>query len=105
MNVEVKPTAGLGVHAGRASADRPGGGRRCRADGQTASPNVCALAGLQVNLLDAKADALDKGHGDDGSQHGPPGPPSLISPDDKIEALGRIKLGTDYAMFDEPPTW
>src|ERR1700735_1006880 len=63
--------------------------------------HVCALAGLRVNLLDAKQDALDKAMATMGRNMDRQVNRSLISPEDKMEALGRIKLSTNYAMFDD----
>jgi 3-hydroxybutyryl-CoA dehydrogenase len=62
--------------------------------------HVCALAGLQVNLLDAKQDALDRAMATMSRNMDRQVNRTLISPEDKVEALGRIKLGTDYAMFE-----
>ncbi len=61
--------------------------------------HVCALAGLPVVLLDAKAEALPKamalmGHNMD-RQVGR----NVITPVDKLEALSRIITSTDYASF------
>src|ERR1700728_3139522 len=63
--------------------------------------HVCALAGLQVNLLDAKQDALDRAMATMSRNMDRQVNRTLISPEDKVEALGRIRLGTDYAMFDD----
>ncbi len=63
--------------------------------------HVCALAGLQVNLLDAKQDALDRAMATMGRNMDRQVHRTLISPEDKVDALARIKIGTDYAMFDD----
>jgi 3-hydroxybutyryl-CoA dehydrogenase len=100
MNVEVKPMAisaamlaepPLIARVGVVGAGQMGNG----------IAHVCALAGLQVNLLDAKQDALDRAMATMGRNMDRQVHRSLISPEDKVEALGRIKLGTDYAMFDD----
>ncbi len=100
MNVEVKPTPAsasmlveppLIARVGVIGAGQMGNG----------IAHVCALAGLQVSLLDAKADALDKAMATMGRNMDRQVNRSLISPEDKIEALARIKTGTDYAMFDD----
>src|SRR3984957_7818056 len=100
MNIEAKPppaTASLLAEApllarvGVIGAGQMGNG----------IAHVCALAGFQVNLLDAKQDALDKAMATMGRNMDRQVNRSLISPDDKVEALGRIKLGTNYAMFDD----
>ena len=101
MNVEVKPTPAsasmlieppLIARLGVIGAGQMGNG----------IAHVCALAGLQVNLLDVEAGRADQGHGDDGSQHGPPGQ----SVDRSRQKTGSRRWrasrpGTDYAMFDD----
>jgi 3-hydroxybutyryl-CoA dehydrogenase len=100
MNIEVKPTpatasmlgeAPLLARVGVIGAGQMGNG----------IAHVCALAGLHVNLLDARQDALDKAMATMGRNMDRQVNRSLISAEDKLEALGRIKLGTDYAMFDD----
>ncbi len=100
MNVEVKPApasasmlieAPLLARVGVIGAGQMGNG----------IAHVCALAGLQVNLLDAKQEALDRAMATMSRNMDRQVHRTLISPEDKIEALGRIKLGTDYAMFDD----
>ncbi len=100
MNIEVKPTPStasmmgeppLLARVGVIGAGQMGNG----------IAHVCALAGLQVNLLDAKQDALDKAMATMGRNMDRQVNRSLISPDDKVEALGRIKPSTDYAVFDD----
>jgi 3-hydroxybutyryl-CoA dehydrogenase len=63
--------------------------------------HVCALAGLQVNLLDAKADALDRAMATMSRNMDRQVNRTLISAEDKVDALDRIKTGTDYAMFED----
>src|SRR5215475_7629251 len=63
--------------------------------------HVCALAGLDVSLLDARRDALDRGMATISRNMDRQVNRTLISPEDKIEALARIRSGVDYAMFDD----
>jgi len=63
--------------------------------------HVCALAGLDVRMLDAKQDALDRGMATIGRNMDRQVNRTLISAEDKMEALARIHPGTDYAMFDD----
>ena len=63
--------------------------------------HVCALAGLDVRMLDAKQDALDRGMATISRNMDRQVNRTLISAEDKIEALARIHLGIDYAMFDD----
>jgi 3-hydroxybutyryl-CoA dehydrogenase len=100
MNVEVKPAPASAsmladppalAHVGVIGAGQMGNG----------IAHVCALAGLQVHLLDAKQDALDRAMATMSRNMERQVNRTLISPEDKVEALGRITLGTDYAMFDD----
>jgi 3-hydroxybutyryl-CoA dehydrogenase len=100
MNVEVKPAPVPGsmlaeppliARVGVIGAGQMGNG----------IAHVCALAGLQVNLLDARQDALDRAMATMSRNMERQVNRTLISPEDKIEALGRIRLGIDYAMFDD----
>jgi 3-hydroxybutyryl-CoA dehydrogenase len=63
--------------------------------------HVCVLAGLQVNLLDSKQDALDRAIATMSRNMDRQVNRTLISPEDKVEALARIKPGLDYAMFED----
>jgi len=63
--------------------------------------HVCALAGLDVRLLDAKQEALDRGLATISRNMDRQVNRTLISAEDKMEALGRIHPGQDYAMFDD----
>ena len=100
MNIEVKPAQAVAsmviepppvARVGVIGAGQMGNG----------IAHVCALAGLQVSLLDAKQDALDRAVATMSRNMERQVNRTLISPEDKVEALGRIKLGTDYAMFDD----
>ncbi|HUB16238.1 MAG TPA: 3-hydroxybutyryl-CoA dehydrogenase [Acetobacteraceae bacterium] len=62
--------------------------------------HVCALAGLDVRLLDAKHDALDRAMATISRNMDRQVNRTLISPEDKMEAIARIHPGSDYAMFD-----
>jgi 3-hydroxybutyryl-CoA dehydrogenase len=100
MNVEVKPAPAsasiLGEPPVLAQVGVIGAGQM-----GNGIAHVCALAGLQVHLLDAKQDALDRAMATMSRNMERQVNRTLISPEDKIEALGRITLGTDYAMFDD----
>jgi 3-hydroxybutyryl-CoA dehydrogenase len=63
--------------------------------------HVCALAGLDVSLLDARRDALDRGMATISRNMDRQVNRTLISAEDKLEALARIHPGIDYAMFDD----
>jgi 3-hydroxybutyryl-CoA dehydrogenase len=63
--------------------------------------HVCALAGLDVSLLDARRDALDRGMATISRNMDRQVNRTLISAEDKVEALARIHPGIDYAMFDD----
>jgi 3-hydroxybutyryl-CoA dehydrogenase len=100
MNVEVKPSPAAAsmlveppeiARVGVIGAGQMGNG----------IAHVCALAGLEVRLLDARADALDRALATIGRNMDRQVNRTLISPEDKIDALARIKPGTDYAMFDD----
>ena len=60
--------------------------------------------GFEVSLLDAKADALDRAMATMARNMDRQVNRSLISPEDKMEALARIHTGTDYAC-STTPTW
>jgi len=61
--------------------------------------HVCALAGLDVVLLDVKADALAKAMATMGRNLDRQVGKELISQADKDAALARITTSTDYAAF------
>ncbi|HUN42212.1 MAG TPA: 3-hydroxybutyryl-CoA dehydrogenase [Acetobacteraceae bacterium] len=63
--------------------------------------HVCALAGLDVRMLDTKQDALDRGMATISRNMDRQVNRTLISAEDKTDALARIHPGQDYAMFDE----
>jgi 3-hydroxybutyryl-CoA dehydrogenase len=63
--------------------------------------HVCALAGLDVRLLDARQDALDRGMATISRNMDRQVNRTLISGEDKLEALARIHPGLEYAMFDD----
>jgi 3-hydroxybutyryl-CoA dehydrogenase len=100
MNIEVKPapapTAMLVeppaiAHVGVIGAGQMGNG----------IAHVCSLAGLDVSLLDARQDALDRAMATMTRNMDRQVNRTLISPEDKMEALARIHTGTDYGMFDD----
>ncbi len=61
--------------------------------------HVCALAGLSVTLLDARADALDRALATIGRNMDRQVTRGLIGAEDKLAGLGRIAATTDYAAF------
>ncbi len=63
--------------------------------------HVCALAGLTVVLLDLKQDALDKAMALMARNMDRQISRNLISPTDKVEAIGRITASTSYTAFAE----
>jgi 3-hydroxybutyryl-CoA dehydrogenase len=63
--------------------------------------HVCALAGLDVSLLDGRQDALDRGMATISRNMDRQVNRTLISGEDKLEALARIHPGLEYAMFDD----
>jgi 3-hydroxybutyryl-CoA dehydrogenase len=63
--------------------------------------HVCALAGLDVRLLDARQDALDRGMATISRNMDRQVNRTLISGEDKLEGLARIHPGLEYAMFDD----
>ena len=63
--------------------------------------HVCALAGLPVVLLDAKADALDKARANIGRNLDRQVAKAVIRPEQRDAALAGITTSTDYAAFAE----
>jgi 3-hydroxybutyryl-CoA dehydrogenase len=63
--------------------------------------HVSALSGLKVALLDANAAALDRAMTTIGKNLDRQVSRSVIRPEDRDEALGRISAGTDYAAFGD----
>jgi 3-hydroxybutyryl-CoA dehydrogenase len=63
--------------------------------------HVSALSGLKVALLDANAAALDRAMATIGKNMDRQVSRSVIKPEDRDAALGRISAGTDYAAFGE----
>ncbi|HEY7577701.1 MAG TPA: 3-hydroxybutyryl-CoA dehydrogenase [Acetobacteraceae bacterium] len=100
MNVEVKPAPSAGAmlteppeiaRVGVIGAGQMGNG----------IAHVCALAGLDVTMLDVKPAALDAAmttitHNMDRQVNR-----RLIAEEDKFEALGRIRTSLDYAELGE----
>jgi 3-hydroxybutyryl-CoA dehydrogenase len=62
--------------------------------------HVAALAGLDVTLLDVKAEALDKAMATIAKNMDRQVSRSLITAEDRDAGFGRIKTGTDYALFN-----
>jgi 3-hydroxybutyryl-CoA dehydrogenase len=63
--------------------------------------HVCALAGLAVTMIDVKAEALERARGVIAKNMDRQVARGLISAEDKEAALGRIRIGTDYALLAE----
>ena len=100
MNVAVKPSPAAGTmlaeppeiaRVGVIGAGQMGNG----------IAHVCALAGLPVVLLDVKQDALDRAMATMNRNMDRQVNRTLISAEDKADALARIKTSTDYAAFGE----
>ncbi len=100
MNVEVKPTPAGGTllaeppdiaRVGVIGAGQMGNG----------IAHVCALAGLPVTLLDVKAEPLKKAMATITRNMDRQVNRSLISAEDRDEALARIATATEYAAFGD----
>src|ERR1700690_2855918 len=100
MNVDVKPAAGMAPMVteppeintvGVIGAGQMGNG----------IAHVCALAGLPVTLVDIKADALTKAMATMARNLERQVNRSIISSDDRDEALARITTSTDYGSFGD----
>jgi 3-hydroxybutyryl-CoA dehydrogenase len=63
--------------------------------------HVCALAGLPVTMLDVKAEPLKRAVATIGRNMERQVNRSLISTEERDEALARITTSTDYAAFDD----
>ena len=63
--------------------------------------HVCALAGLPVMLVDAKADALDKARATIARNIDRQVAKGAVTAEAKAAAMDRITAGTDYAAFAE----
>src|SRR5215472_13755106 len=100
MNIEVKPTpAGGTVLAEPPEIARVG----VIGAGQMGNgiAHVCALAGLPVMLLDVKDEPLKKAMATIARNLERQVNRSLISAEDRDEALTRIATSTDYAAFED----
>ena len=100
MNVEVKPLPAAGTllaeppeiaRVGVVGAGQMGNG----------IAHVCALAGIPVTLLDVKQDALDRAMATMARNMDRQVHRTLISEEDKEDALARITTSIDYAAFGE----
>ncbi len=100
MNVAVKPSPAAG-----SMLAEPPEIRRVGVIGAGQMGNgiahVCALAGLPVTLLDIRQDALDRAMATMGRNMDRQVNRTLISPEDKEEALARITTSTDYESFGD----
>jgi 3-hydroxybutyryl-CoA dehydrogenase len=63
--------------------------------------HVCALAGIPVMLVDAKAEALEKARSTIGRNMDRQVAKSTISAEDKQAALGRITTGTGFEILSD----
>ena len=61
--------------------------------------HVCALAGIPVTLIDAKADALEKARATMGRNMDRQVAKGAVTAEDKQAALGRVTTSLDYAAF------
>jgi 3-hydroxybutyryl-CoA dehydrogenase len=61
--------------------------------------HVCALAGFDVRLSDVDASALERAHGNIDRNIARQVTRGKVTEGDKVAALKRISLGTDYAAF------
>jgi 3-hydroxybutyryl-CoA dehydrogenase len=100
MNVEVKPTPAGGTllaeapdiaRVGVVGAGQMGNG----------IAHVCALSGLPVTLLDVKAEPLKKAMATITRNLDRQVNRSLISAEDRDEALARISTSTEYGVFGD----
>ena len=98
MNVDVKPAAGMAPMVteppeintvGVIGAGQMGNG----------IAHVCALAGLPVTIVDIKPDALTKAMALMARNMDRQVNRSIITSDQRDEALARVKTSTDYAAF------
>jgi 3-hydroxybutyryl-CoA dehydrogenase len=98
MNVDVKPTAGIAPMVteppeintvGVIGAGQMGNG----------IAHVCALAGLPVTIVDIKPEALTKALSLMARNMDRQVNRSIITSDQRDEALARVKTATDYAAF------
>ncbi|HQT78081.1 MAG: 3-hydroxybutyryl-CoA dehydrogenase [Rhodospirillales bacterium 20-64-7] len=96
MNVDLKPAAGMVIEppeirsVGVIGAGQMGNG----------IAHVCALAGLPVTIVDIKEDALSKAMATMARNMDRQVKRSLVSSDDRDEALMRVKTSTDYAVLN-----
>ncbi|MBM3523854.1 MAG: 3-hydroxybutyryl-CoA dehydrogenase [Alphaproteobacteria bacterium] len=63
--------------------------------------HVCAAAGYDVRLLDVNQEAIDRGLKTIGANLDRQVAKKMITPEQKVEALSRIKTGLDYAAFKD----
>jgi 3-hydroxybutyryl-CoA dehydrogenase len=100
MNIDVKPLPAGGTlladpppiaHVGVIGAGQMGNG----------ITHVCALAGLSVTMLDVKANALERAVATIDRNMERQVNRKLISEDDRLDALSRIRTSMDYADLGE----
>ena len=100
MNVDVRPAAAIGPmvteppeikSVGVIGAGQMGNG----------IAHVCALAGMPVTIVDIKQEALTKAMDIMARNMERQVNRSIVSSDQRDEALARVKTSTDYAAFDD----
>jgi 3-hydroxybutyryl-CoA dehydrogenase len=100
MNIDVRPAAGIGSmvteppeisSVGVIGAGQMGNG----------IAHVCALAGLPVIVVDIKQDALTKAMAVMARNMERQVNRSIVTPDQRDEALALVKTSTDYAVLGE----
>src|SRR5271156_2550467 len=100
MNFDVRPAVGSGTmvdeppeitSVGVIGAGQMGNG----------IAHVCALAGLPVTIVDIKQEALTKAMDIMARNMARQVNRSIVSSDERDEALARVKTSTDYAAFND----
>src|SRR5471030_1570259 len=103
MNIDVKPTSGIASlvtepleikSVGIIGAGQMGNG----------IAHVCALAGLPVTIVDIKQDALTKAMAVMARNMERQVNRSIVTSDQRDEALALVKTSTDYAVRSEEHT-
>jgi 3-hydroxybutyryl-CoA dehydrogenase len=100
MSIDVQPSTGFALIPAEPTDIRSIG---IVGAGQMGSgiAHVCALSGLSVTIVDIKQDALTKAEATLGRNMDRQVRRSLITPDQRDEALARVTTSTDYASFSE----
>src|SRR5471030_574885 len=100
MNIDVKPTSGIASLVTEPLEIRSVGviGAGQMGNGIT---HVCALAGLPVMIVDIKQDALTKAMAVMARNMERQVHRSIVTSDQRDEALALVKTSTDYAAFKD----